>query len=174
VKPPHNLQAVFFNFARNKTSMNILMVCLGNICRSPLAEGILQHKITRYGLDASVESAGFEPFHSGDTADERAIEVAAKHGLDISGHRARLFHVNDFDHFDQIFVMDQNNYRDVMGRARNDSDKRKVDYILNELRPEANVPVPDPYYGRINDFEKVYEMLDQAIEKLVLKIRKES
>jgi protein-tyrosine phosphatase len=152
--------------------MNILMVCLGNICRSPLAEGILQHKITLYGLDALVESAGFEPFHSGDTADERAIEVAEKHGIDISGHRARLFHMNDFDRFDLIFVMDQNNYKDVMGKARNDNDKRKVDYILNELRSGGNVPVPDPYYGRINDFENVYEMLDQATEKLVIKIRK--
>jgi len=154
--------------------MNILMVCLGNICRSPLAEGIMQHKITKYGLDAMVESAGFEPFHTGDAPDERAIEVAGKHGIDISGQRARLFNIGDFDRFDRIFVMDHNNYRDVMGKTRNDNDRRKVDYILNELKPGGNVPVPDPYYGRMNDFEKVYELLDQATEKLVLKLRKQS
>jgi protein-tyrosine phosphatase len=152
--------------------MNILMVCLGNICRSPLAEGILQNKITKYGLNAHVESAGFEPFHTGDTPDERAIEVALKNGIDISGHRARLFSVNDFDHFDRIYVMDQNNHRDVMKKVRNDKDKQKVDYILNELSPGSNITVPDPYYGRMREFENVFEMLDQAIEKLTLKLQK--
>jgi protein-tyrosine phosphatase len=148
-------------------SMNILMVCLGNICRSPLAEGIMKHKITKYGLKANVESAGFEPFHNGDTADERAIEVAEKHGVNISTHQARLFQVNDFDRFDRIFVMDQNNYLDVMDKTRNENDRKKVDFILNLIKPGGNVPVPDPYYGQLNDFENVYELLDQATEKLV-------
>jgi protein-tyrosine phosphatase len=154
--------------------MNILMVCLGNICRSPIAEGILQHKITKYGLDAHVESVGFEPFHAGDKPDERAIEVALKNGIDISRHRARLFNVNDFDHFDRIYVMDQNNYRDVMKKVRNDTDRKKVDYILNELNPGSNDTVPDPYYGRMREFENVFEMLDRAIEKLVLKLQKKN
>jgi protein-tyrosine phosphatase len=151
--------------------MNILMVCLGNICRSPLAEGILQYKITQSGIDAHVESAGFEAFHAGDPPDERAIEVAIKNGIDISGHRARLFRVDDFDKFDHIYVMDQNNYRDVMRKVRNENDRLKVDFILNELSPGSNITVPDPYYGRMREFENVFDMLDQAIEKLALKLQ---
>ena len=147
------------------------MVCLGNICRSPLAEGILRHKITQSGIDAHVESAGFEAFHTGDPPDERAIEVAKKNGIDISGHRARLFRVDDFDKFDRIYVMDQNNYRDVMRKVRNDNDRIKVDFILNELSPGSNITVPDPYYGHTREFENVFDMLDQAIEKLAQKLQ---
>lgn len=148
------------------------MVCLGNICRSPLAEGIMQHKINLYGLDAEVDSAGFEPFHTGDSPDERAVKVAQNHGIDISEYRARLFHQTDFDRFDRIYVMDDNNYNDVMRKARSQSDRQKVDYILNELHPGSNDVVPDPYYGRLRDFEEVFDLLDQAIDCLVKNVQK--
>lgn len=148
------------------------MVCLGNICRSPLAEGIMQQNINLYGIKAEVDSAGFEPFHTGDSPDERAIKVAHNNGIDISGYRARLFQTADFDLFDRIYVMDDNNYTDVMRKARNDSDRRKVDFILNELYPGSNDIVPDPYYGRFSDFEEVFDLLDQSIEIIAKKLLK--
>jgi protein-tyrosine phosphatase len=151
--------------------MKILMVCLGNICRSPLAEGIMQQKINLYGIDAEVDSAGFEPFHTGDSPDERAVKVAHNHGIDISGFRARMFQPADFDRFDRIFVMDDNNYSNVMYRARNESDRRKVDFILNELYPGSNDTVPDPYFGRLNDFEEVFDLLNLAIEIIAKKLK---
>lgn len=152
--------------------MNILMVCLGNICRSPLAEGIMQQKINLYGLDAHVDSAGFEPFHIGDSPDERAIKIALHNDIDISGYRARIFQPADFDRFDRIYVMDDKNYSDVMQKARKESDRLKVDYILNELHPGSNDVVPDPYYGRFSDFEEVFELLNKAIDCMAKKIEK--
>ena len=148
------------------------MVCLGNICRSPLAEGIMQQKINLYGLNAKVDSAGFEPFHTGDAPDERAVKVALNNSIDISGYRARIFQQADFDRFDRIYVMDDKNYNDVIQKARNEHDRKKVDYILNELHPGSNDVVPDPYYGRISDFEKVFDLLDQAIDAIAKKIEK--
>ena len=100
--------------------VKILMVCLGNICRSPMAEGIMQAKIKKYKLDAEVDSAGFEPFHAGDAPDFRAIRVMKQHGIDISGQRSRVFRASDFDAFDRIFVMDSENYRDVKSAARHE------------------------------------------------------
>jgi protein-tyrosine phosphatase len=149
--------------------MKLLFVCLGNICRSPLAEGIMKHKLKKEGLSASVfvDSVGFEPFHQGDYPDARAIKVARNHGIDISDHKARLFEVSDFDDTDRIFVMDRSNYRDVMKMARNDKDKKKVDFLLNILNPGSDLPVPDPWYGNQQDFETTYQTLDQALTKLL-------
>ena len=147
--------------------MNVLMVCLGNICRSPLAEGLLKAKFKKAKIDGRVDSAGFEPYHIGDNADERAMQVAKKHGIDLSGHTARLFRKDDFDQYDKIYVMDDGNYRDVMYMARNDDDRKKVDYILNEVTPGNNDEVPDPYYGGIYKFEEVYEMLSGACDKII-------
>ena len=154
--------------------MKILMVCLGNICRSPLAEGIMQQKFNLYGIDAQVDSAGFEPFHTGDSPDDRAIKVALKNGIDISKYRARIFQTIDFDRFDRIYVMDENNYNDVTREARNENDRRKVDFILNELKPGSNDVVPDPYYGRLSDFEAVFDLLNQATEVIAKKLQKDS
>ncbi len=151
--------------------MKILMVCLGNICRSPLAEGIMQHKIDSFGLEAEVDSAGFEAFHTGDAPDERAIKVARKNGIDILGYRARLFQQADFDRFDRIYVMDNKNYSDVMQVARNDSDRLKVDFILNALSPGRNDVLPDPYYGKISDFESVFDLLNQAADVIANKLQ---
>jgi protein-tyrosine phosphatase len=146
--------------------MKILFVCLGNICRSPLAKGIMADKIKRLHLNVEVDSAGFERFHNGDPADNRSLEVAAAHGIDLSDHVARMFSVRDFDNFDLIYVMDRINYNDVMGMARDSVDEQKVDYIMNLIDPGENRQVPDPWYGGKDGFEKVFRMLDEACNQL--------
>jgi protein-tyrosine phosphatase len=150
--------------------MKILFVCLGNICRSPLAEGIMADKARKYHLNVEVDSCGFETFHRGDPADPRSAAVAAAHGIDLSEHVARMFTARDFDNFDRIYVMDRSNYQDVMGVARDSKDEVKVDFILNLVTPGENRPVPDPWYGRNDGFEKVYRMLDDACEILAQQI----
>ncbi len=152
--------------------MKILMVCLGNICRSPMAEGIMQAKIEKYKLEAEVDSAGFEPVHSGDAPDYRAIKVMNQHGIDISRQKSRLFRQSDFDDFDRIFVMDSANFSDVKSMARNSKDMVKVDFILNALHPGSNKPVPDPYYGGEQGFEQTFQLLDIAIEQLATELKK--
>src|SRR5512138_3721178 len=107
--------------------MKVLFVCTGNICRSPLAEGILREKFNNYGIKGVVDSAGFETFHIGDMPDERARRVAREHGIDISAHSARLFSVKDFDRFDKICVMDKWHYQNVMRLARSETDEAKVE-----------------------------------------------
>lgn len=150
-------------------SVKILMVCLGNICRSPLAEGILASKLPKDKF--FVDSAGTGAWHSGNQPDARSIAVAKKHQLDISNQRARLFKVEDFETFDYIYVMDKSNFRDVIRLAENDAQKEKVEIILNELYPDENVDVPDPYYGIANGFEMVYQMLDEACEIIASKLK---
>jgi protein-tyrosine phosphatase len=150
-------------------SVKILMVCLGNICRSPLAEGILASKLPQDKF--TVDSAGTGAWHSGNQPDARSIAVAKKHQLDISTQRARLFKVEDFETFDYIYVMDKSNFRDVIRLAKNDEQKEKVEIILNELYPNENVDVPDPYYGIANGFEMVYQMLDEACEIIASKLK---
>lgn len=144
------------------------MVCLGNICRSPLAEGILKSKIdpTRF----EVHSAGTGGWHVGEKPDSRSIEVAKKHGLDISDQRGKKFSEYDFELFDHIFVMDNSNYTDVIRLAKTQAEKEKVCRILDELFPGDKVDVPDPYYGGDNGFEDVYQMLDQACEKIAQRL----
>lgn len=151
--------------------MKILMVCLGNICRSPLAEGLLKTKIKKFNLKASVDSCGFEYEHLGCQPDYRAIEIASKHNIDITDQKARLFHPSYFDHFDKIYVMDQNNYRMVAAKARNKKDLEKVELIMNVLKPGSNAPVPDPYYGRQEHFIETFNLLDKATDKIVELIR---
>lgn len=149
-------------------SVKILMVCLGNICRSPLAEGILASKLPKDKF--FVDSAGTGAWHSGNQPDARSIAVAKQHHLDISSQRARLFIAEDFETFDYIYVMDKSNFRDVIRLAKNDEQKEKVEIILNELYPDENVDVPDPYYGIANGFEMVYKMLDEACEIIAAKL----
>lgn len=146
--------------------MKVLFVCTGNICRSPLAEGILREKFSVCGIRGFVDSAGFESFHLGDMPDERARKVAREHGINISDHQARLFSVKDFDRFDRIYVMDNWHYQNVMRLARNDADRAKVDFTMNATEPGKNQPVPDPYYDGYGAFERVYIMLDSACEKI--------
>jgi protein-tyrosine phosphatase len=153
--------------------MKILFVCLGNICRSPLAEGIMKDKIYRFGLDAEIDSAGFESFHVGDGADPRSSETARRHGISLDSHVARKFTTKDFDTYDRIFVMDRYNHQDVMRLARNENDRIKVDYILNLTYPGENREVPDPYYGGRDGFERTFGMLDSACHILLEEIKKD-
>jgi protein-tyrosine phosphatase len=138
----------------------ILMVCLGNICRSPLAEGILKSKLPESTF--LIDSAGTANYHVGNSPDPRSITVGKKYGIDISNLKGRQFSVNDFDSFDLIYVMDESNYRNVISIARSEHDKSKVKFILNEIYPNQNYDVPDPYYGGDHGFENVYKMLDEA------------
>ncbi|WGH75785.1 low molecular weight phosphotyrosine protein phosphatase [Tenacibaculum tangerinum] len=146
----------------------ILMVCLGNICRSPLAEGILQSKLP--SKEFTVDSAGTAGYHVGQLPDARSIEVAKKHGIDITNQRSRKFTKADFKKFDMIFVMDQHNYTDVVAMCKNSAQHQKVKMILNELYPNENRSVPDPYYGGDDGFDRVYQMLDQSCEIIASKL----
>ena len=146
----------------------VLMVCLGNICRSPLAEGILKSKIDPNSI--YVDSAGTGHWHVGNLPDSRSIEVAKKHQVDITKQRGRQFSQKDFDNFDYIFVMDNSNKENVLALAQNDTEREKVQLILDELFPNENVDVPDPYYGGGQGFESVYQMLDQACELIANRI----
>jgi protein-tyrosine phosphatase len=148
--------------------VKILMVCLGNICRSPLAEGLLAAKLPKDKF--FVDSAGTGTYHIGKQPDQRSILTAQKKGLDISYQKARQFTPRDFEDFDYIFVMDNTNYDDVISLAKNEDHKNKVQLILNELFPGDNVDVPDPYYGLQNGFDMVYEMLDETCEILSKKL----
>ena len=146
------------------------MVCLGNICRSPLAEGILKAKVTH--LDVEVDSAGTAAYHIGEQPDIRSIEIAKKYGIGLSNQRARQFSINDFDEFDKIYAMDTSNYANIIALARDESDRDKVDLILNEIIPTAFKSVPDPYYGGSNGFQNVCQMLDEACDKIVENLEK--
>ena len=138
----------------------ILMVCLGNICRSPLAEGILKSKLDLSNYQ--VDSAGTGGWHVGELPDPRSVAVARKNGLDITDQRGKQFSTYDFELYDHIFVMDNSNYRDVTRLAKDDTEKAKVQLILDELFPGEQVDVPDPYYGGDQGFDNVYKMLDEA------------
>ena len=145
-------------------SVKILMVCLGNICRSPLAEGILASKLPKDKFE--VDSAGTGNWHVGKKPDERSIATAKKNGIDISNQRGKLFKKAHFKEFDYIFVMDNTNYENVMHLAPDLESSKKVQLILNELFPNENVDVPDPYYGLQNGFDMAFEMLNQSCEIL--------
>ena len=138
--------------------MKILMVCLGNICRSPMAEGIMR-KLG--GKKVEVDSAGTANYHIGLQPDKRMIAKAFEHGIDISNLRARQFHSDDFNSFDLIFAMDSSNYQNIISLAKHENDKEKVKMILD------NINVPDPYYGGVEGFEHVYQLLNEACQNIL-------
>ena len=150
--------------------MRILMVCLGNICRSPLAEGILADKTKHLNLE--VESAGISAYHVGQSPDIRSIEIAIKYNIDLSKQKARQFNKLDFDRHDIIYAMDTDNYAHLINLTSNDYERNKIKLILNEINPGLNKSVPDPYYGGENGFQDVYNMLNQACNKIVQNIEK--
>ena len=140
------------------------MVCLGNICRSPLAEGILRSKVNPEKI--FIDSAGTAAYHIGEPPDPRSISVVLKYGIDLRSQKARKLILRDFMKFDRIYAMDEHNYQKIISLAQNDDDKKKVKMILNEVTPAQNLSVPDPYYGGDQGFEEVYQMLDKACEAI--------
>lgn len=147
--------------------MRILMVCMGNICRSPLAEGIMAQKIKSNGLDWEVDSAGTHAWHIGEHPDPRAIKTAQLQGIDISRQTARIFNPVDFLRFDLILTMDAENYQFVNRLARTAEEKNKIQLILNYSSPNYNKSVPDPYYT--NKFQEVFVLLEEACEQIINK-----
>lgn len=148
--------------------MKILVVCLGNICRSPLAEGILLHMVKEKKLSITIDSAGTSDYHIDEVPDARTIANAKKHKINLSPLRARQFVVEDFDIFDKIYVMDKSNLQNVLKLARNEKDKQKVDLFLNISHPNQNMEVPDPYFGGEAGFENVFQLVWNASEKLIM------
>lgn len=146
----------------------ILMVCLGNICRSPLAEGILASKLPKDSF--FIDSAGTGSWHIGNAPDKRSVAVAAKNNIDISKQKGRQFSEEDFDLFDIIYVMDNENYKDVLLQTNNAEHRKKVQLILDAIFPDQKVDVPDPYYGTKDSFEKVFAMLDDACNEISKKL----
>ena len=145
------------------------MVCLGNICRSPLAHGILDSKLDTKNF--MVDSAGTSNYHIGSLPDQRSIAIARKYGLDITNQRGRQFIVEDFETFNYIYVMDKSNFENVIKMARNVKDIAKVKLILNESNPNKNLEVPDPYYGGDSGFDDVYKMLDEACNVITNRLK---
>lgn len=146
----------------------VLMVCLGNICRSPLAEGILKSKVDSNFI--FVDSSGTAGYHVGHMPDKRSIAVAKKHGIDISSQKCRQFSKNDFIAFDWIYAMDKNNFTDILSLASSEKDIKKVRLLLDEVDLGFN-EVPDPYYGGADGFEEVYHMINSACEAIAEKLK---
>ena len=144
--------------------MKVLMVCLGNICRSPLAEGILKAKLKEKKLTWQVDSAGTSSWHINSLPDSRSIAIARLHGIDITDQRARQFQESDLENFDLILAMDADNYNAILAKA-NKEQASKVKMILNYAYPTENRRVPDPYYN--DGFEQVYQLLDVACDQII-------
>jgi len=146
--------------------MKILMVCLGNICRSPLAEGILKTKIAAQGLDWEVASAGTGGYHVGELPDPRSIRTAQAHGIDITDQRSQKLQASDLATYDILYAMDATNYQNILKLAKTDEERAKVKMMMNEDKPGYNEQVPDPYWGD-DGFELVYDMLDRACDGVI-------
>jgi protein-tyrosine phosphatase len=149
--------------------MKILMVCLGNICRSPLAEGILQDKAFKAGLNWSIESAGTNRYHTGEAPHLLSQKVARQNGIDISQQRARTFTVADFDVYDKIYALAGDVLHDIKSIAGKKFNADKADLLMNEFFPGQNMDVPDPYYGPEPGYHEVYKMIEEACDKIIEK-----
>jgi protein-tyrosine phosphatase len=149
--------------------MKILMVCLGNICRSPLAEGILQDKAWKAGLNWIVDSAGTNGYHTGEAPHHLSIKVATLNGIDITKQRSRKFTAADFDQYDKIYAMAYDVLDDMKRIAKKSFDEKKVDLLLNELYPGQNKDVPDPWYGPEAGYHDVFTLIDKACEQIINK-----
>ncbi len=148
-------------------AMKILMVCLGNICRSPLAEGILQDKARKAGLNWTVESAGTNGYHTGEPPHHLSIKVARQNGIDISQQRSRRFVAGDFEQYDLIYAMATDVLEEMKRISRNKFDATKVDLFLNEVYPGQDRDVPDPWYGTEQGYHEVFTIIEEACELIV-------
>jgi len=146
--------------------MKFLMICLGNICRSPLAEGILKEKIEREGLPWKVDSAGTSGWHDGNAPDPRSIEIAEKYGIDITYQKSRKIRSIDIDQYDRILVMDEQNLQDVLQYCHTDEEREKVKKIMSYLPDHERIDVPDPYFGTFG-FDEVFRMLEAACDQII-------
>lgn len=165
IKKQHPIHAQYFRF-----DMKILMVCLGNICRSPMAEGVMRQKISKYNLEAEVDSCGTADYHIGDSPDHRAVKTLKNYDIDIYQHLGRQFSVDDFDLFDLIFAMDSSNYSNLIAMARNETDREKIKLLMDEKYPGQQKVVPDPYYGGLENFEETYLLVNEACEYLAKRL----
>lgn len=151
----------------------ILFVCMGNICRSPMAEGVVREVFKSHGIKAELDSAGTIAFHSGKSPDSRAKAELRRHNIDISNLKARQIKPKDLEYYDHIFAMDHDNYSNIIGITPNGLE-HKVSLFMNLSQPEKNIPVPDPYYGGDHGFTHVYEMIKESAEALAEKIKSNS
>lgn len=154
--------------------MRILMVCLGNICRSPLAEGILQHKAAEEGLDWIIDSAGTNGYHTGEAPHHLSQKVAKRNGVDISQQISRRFTADDFDRYDVIYVMADDVLQEMKKIAGKRFDEKKVDFFLNVIHPGKNNDVPDPWYGDEDGYTDVYAIIDEACEAIIKNYKAEN
>ncbi len=161
------LLTFFFKFV--VMEMKILMVCLGNICRSPIAEGIMQAALKKYQLTAKVDSAGVLSYHSGHSPDKRAVKISGDNGVDISGQLARQIQRSDFDDFDFIFTMDQSVHKTITSLAPSSTHRKKVHLFLEYAGHPSGKEVPDPYYSGIEAFDQVFELVYEACEMIIRK-----
>jgi protein-tyrosine phosphatase len=151
--------------------MKILMVCLGNICRSPLAEGVLKQKAKEAGLDWTVESAGTNGLHNGEPPHRLSQKVAKHYGIDICSQRSRQFVKEDMDRYDKIYAMADDVLDEIRWIAEEKYDPKKVDLFLNELHPGKNKSVPDPWYGAEPGYHEVYKLIDSACNEIIKKAK---
>jgi protein-tyrosine phosphatase len=151
------------------SSKRILMVCLGNICRSPLAEGILKDKARAAGLDWEIDSAGTNGYHTGEAPHPLSQKVARQHGINIGNQHARRFVAADFQRFDKIYAMAGDVIDDIRRIAGRQFDSSKVDLLMNEVHPGSNEDIPDPWSGPEPGYHKVYAMIDAAADRIIAK-----
>lgn len=161
--------------------MRILMVCLGNICRSPMAEGVLRHKVKQHGLNWTVDSAGTESYHVGEPPHRLSQKVCSQHGIDISGQRARRFTAADFSKYDKIYALAEDIYDEIRHIGGSSADMSKVHFLMGELHtlPNSEIPitnsitdVPDPYYGGEEGYHYAYELIDKTCEAIIARYKK--
>ena len=145
--------------------MRVLMVCLGNICRSPLAQGIMEKKLSQLGINWEVDSAGTSGWHIGESPDPRSQAKAAEYDIDISNQKGRQVSLHDLEYYDLILAMDSSNYRDIISLTSDKNHIDKIKLILNYVYPGRNMAVPDPYYD--NGFQNVYELLEEAVSEVI-------
>jgi protein-tyrosine phosphatase len=170
ISTKNSLTGQWLTFALQKIYvMKILMVCLGNICRSPLAEGILQHKANDAGLNWTVDSAGTNSYHIGEAPHHLSQKVAKLNGVDICNQKARRFVKEDVERYDKIYAMADDVLDDIRQIAKEKYDPAKIDLFLNELYPEENKSVPDPWYGTEPGYHEVYKIIDEACNSIISK-----